>query len=72
MFLVSLTLKLLACKVWKLDPPEALPFFIKIIYNCSMGLPTQSDYNVIRKNTLTLECIGSHDRVLPPLFQTID
>ena len=49
MFLVSLTLKLLACKVWKLDPPGALPFFIRI-YNClSMGLPIQSEYSVIRK-----------------------
>ena len=47
MFLVSLTLKPLACKVWKLDPPGALPF---LIYNClSMGLPIQGEYYVIRK-----------------------
>ena len=63
MFLVSLTLKLLACKVWKLDPPGALPFFIRI-YNClSMGLPIQSEYYVIRK----LINVGSRGRVLPPL-----
>ena len=62
MFLVSLTLKLLACKVWKLDPPGALPFFIRI-YNClSMGLPIQSEYYVM---SLTLECVGSRGRVLP-------
>ena len=47
MFLVSLTSKLLACKVWKLDPRGALPFIIRI-YNClSMGLPIQSGYYVI-------------------------
>ena len=67
MFLVSLTLKLLACKVWKLDPPGSLPFLIRI-YNClSMGLPIQSECYVIRKNSLALECVGSHGRVLPPL-----
>ena len=49
MFLVSLKLKLLACEVWKLDPPGALTFFIRI-YNClSMGFPIQSEYYVIRK-----------------------
>ena len=31
MFLVSLTLKLLACKVWKLDPPGALPFLTRAL-----------------------------------------
>ena len=49
MFIVSLTSKLLGCKVWKLDPLGALPFITRI-YNClSMGFPIQSEYYVIRK-----------------------